>query len=352
MTMKKNKYVLTNAQIACQNALDSYDKCTVIKSIRSGKTLTMLDYSAKNNYLNILWITPYLTNITGLQEEIQKWNFKLKVISTTYNSLKHYSNKIYDIIVVDECHKITEDSLEYLQTIKSKKLICMTGTYPTKQDKKDILENKLGCQIVFRYTINDAVADGNVAPYTINIVQKELDKNNNVLIETKNHKFYTSEQKSYDYLISKISREYSGKRKTMLTFNMMRLLNTLPSTVDYIKLYIKNSKDKRVLIFVATQEMAEKCSKYCYYGGKSDKYYKMFHDGTINHLVLVEKATIGVTYQNLDGCLLTTINSSNSSVLQKIFRTILFRPNYTADIQILVNKNTKQIEWIKKALEN
>lgn len=350
--MKKSNYTLTKAQIACQNALSSCDKCTVIKSIRSGKTLTMLDYSAKNNYLSILWVTPYLTNITSLQEEIQKWRFRLKVTATTYNSLKNYSNKNYDVVIVDECHKITQDSLEYLQTINCKKLICMTGTYPTRKDKKELLENELGCQIVFRYSIQDAVADGNVAPFTINIIEKELSTQNNILVNTKNHKFYTSERKNYDYLLNKIYNEDSPYKRSLLIFNMMRLLNTVDSTISYIRNYIKNSDNKRILIFVATQEMAEKCSEYCYYGGKNDKYYKAFKEGKINHLVLVEKATIGVTYENLDGCLLTTINSSNSSVLQKIFRTILFRPNYTADIQILINKQTKQVEWIKKALEN
>lgn len=350
--MKKNKYNLTTAQIACQSALDGCDRCTVIKSIRSGKTLTMLDYSAKNNYLNILWVTPFLTNIDSLKEEIQKWGFKLKVTATTYNSLKNYFKKNYDIVIVDECHKITEDSLEYLQTISCKKLVCMTGTYPTKTNKKEILEDKLKCQIVFKYSIQDAISDGNVAPYNITIIEKNLNKANDIYVNTRNHKFYTSEQKSYDYIIRKIVNENNAYKRSLLTFNMMRLLNTLPSTIEHVKSYIKHSKNQRILIFVATQEMAEKCSEYCYYGGKNDKYYKLFHEGKINHLVLVEKATIGVTYEDLDGCLLTTINSSNSSVLQKIFRTILFRPNYTADIQILINKNTKQVEWIKKALEN
>lgn len=350
--MKKSKYTLTNAQIACQEALESCDRCTVIKSIRSGKTLTMLDYSAKKKYKSILWVTPFIVNLEGLVDEINKWEFTLNVTATTYNSVKHYENLEFDIIIIDECHRITKDTLKHLENIKYTKLICMTGTYPKGLEKLDILENRLKCQIVFKYSIADAIEDKNVAPYKITIVEKDLSKEATILVDTKNHKFYTSEQKSYNYIINKIANENYAKRRTMLIFNMMRLLNTLPSTIAYIKEYIKQHKNKRVLIFVATQSMAEKCSEYCYYGGKSDKYYNLFRDGKINHLILVEKAATGITYENLDGCLLTTINSSNSSVLQKIFRTVLFRPNYTADIQILINKNTKQVQWIQKALND
>lgn len=348
----KTRYTLTDAQIRCQEALSDYDRCTVIKSIRSGKTLTMLDYSVKNNYLNILWVTPYLTNIESLQEEIEKWQIHLNITAITYKSIKKYSKNSYDLVILDECHKITKDGVQHLKTISLKKLICMTGTYPTNNNKKDLLEYYLGCRIVFKYTIQDAVTDGNVAPYKITIVEKELSTLNDMLVDTKKHKFYTSEQKNYNYIIKNISEIDNSYKRSILTFNMMRFLNTLPSTIVYIKNYIKQSADKRILIFVATQEMAEKCSQYCYYGGKDDKYYKLFQEGKINHLVLVEKATIGVTYKNLDGCLLTTINSSNSSILQKIFRTILFRPNYTSDIQILINKSTKQVEWIQKALKD
>jgi hypothetical protein len=350
--MTKNKYVLTNAQIACQNALETCDRCTIIKSIRSGKTLTMLDYSINKQYKTILWVTPFVVNIDSLKEEIDKWSFKLNVIITTYKSLKKYSNNSFDIIILDECHKITKDNYDQIQLIDFKKLVCMTGTYPKNKNKIKLLEDDLDCKIVFKYSITDAINDGNVAPYNINIVKKELSKDNTIHVLTKKYNFYTSEQKSYDYLILKIERELNSYKKSLLTFNMMRLLNTLPSTIPYVKAYIKNSINKRVLIFVATQEMAEKCSEYCYYGGKSDKYYKLFQEGKINHLVLVEKATIGVTYKDLDGCLLTTINSSSSSVLQKIFRTVLFRPNYTADIQILVNNNTKQVDWLNTALKN
>jgi len=96
--------------------------------------------------------------------------------------------------------------------------------------------------------------------------------------------------------------------------------------------------------------MAKSCSEYYYHGKSSKKYYDAFQKGKINHLVLVEKGTVGETYQNLDGCLLTSVNGSNTIIQQKIGRTLLFRENYTSEIEIAISKNTVQLNMIKKAL--
>ena len=343
-------YKLTDAQKNCQSALEKNNNCLIIKSIRSGKTLTILDYILKKEYNSILWVVPYLTNIAGLQEELEKWNFDLNITCITYNSIKKYETKYFNLIVLDECHRITESNYQYLSSITCDKLIAMTGTHPKSKNKQEILYSYLKLKLVYIYSIKDAVLDKNVAPYNINIIHKELSSLKTIHIVTKNHNFYTSEIASHDFLVKKTTTT-TGKQKMMSIFNMMRFLNTLPSTIIFIKNYINLNKSKRFIIFVATKAMAEQCSEYCYYGGKDDKYFKLFQEKKINHLILVEKATIGVTYENLDGCLLTTINSSNTNVLQKIFRTVLFRHNYTAQIDILVNKNTIQQKWIDKALE-
>lgn len=343
-------YTLSNAQLECQKQIDKYDRCTIIKSIRSGKTLTILDYIKKNNINNVLWVVLYIDNIKGLKEEQEKWNIHSNIKTITYRSLKNENNSNYDLVVLDECHSLTAGYTKSIKNINFNKLIGMTGTYPKNIDKIMFLENELRMTIAFKYTISDAVNDQNVAPFKINCIYKELSKKNDLLVSGKTKTFYTSEFKSYNYHSLQTSL-MTGMKLRLAYINMMRFLNTLPSTIEAIKEYINNNKSKRLLIFVATKEMAEKCSTYCYYGGKNDKYYKMFHNKEINHLVLVEKATVGVTYEDLDGCLLTTINSSNSSVYQKIFRTIVWRENYEANIDILINRNTIQQKWIEKALK-
>ena len=232
----------------------------------------------------------------------------------------------------------------------------MTGTLPTKQDKLDILYNKLGLSLVYEYTTDDAVHDEAAANYNIVIKEIHLNIAKNIKIEYKDkfgkkQFFYTSEQASYTAISNKLNSEHLPANKSkLLHLTRLRQLNTCQSKINYIKEYINKNKDARVLIFVATQEMAESCSEYIYHGKSSKKYYDAFQKGKINHLVLVEKGTVGETYQNLDGCLLTSVNGSNTIIQQKIGRTLLFRENYTSKIEIAISKNTVQINMIKKAL--
>lgn len=349
---------LTQAQLDCQKKLDLVKNPLIIKSIRSGKTLCILDYAESRKISEVLWVVPYTNNITGVYEEMHKWNIQgVNIKAICYQSLKNYIDKNFDLIVLDEVHKITESYYDYISQIKYNRIIGMTGTYSKKFDKRNIIENLLKLQLVYKYTVKDAVIDQNVAPYNITIIKKNLSKDKNILVNyidkqtNQPRSFYASEESTYNNLSNRIELS-SGKRQMMLRLERMRFLNTLNSTIEYIKTYIQKNKSKRFLIFVATQDMAEKCSEYCYYGGKTDNYFKLFQEGKINHIVLVEKATVGVTYENLDQVLLTNINSSNASVQQKIFRAILFRPNYEAQIDILINNNTEQEKWIQDSISD
>lgn len=136
----------------------------------------------------------------------------------------------------------------------------------------------------------------------------------------------------------------------MLYLNLARYLNSLNIKVEYCKKYIKENPDKRILIFAPTREISQKIGEYCYNGETDDTYYNKFNNKEINYLILVNKGGTGETYKDVDGCILIDINSSNTSIQQKIFRTVVFRENYIADIQILVSKDTIQEDWILKSI--
>lgn len=350
------KYELTKFQVDAQKAIDTTKKSLLLKSIRSGKTLMMLDYIHSRGYKKVLWLVPD-SNIRdkALVEEITKWKFRnLSIQALCYNSLKKFEKTKWDLVVLDEVQKLTPNYYKSLALIHYDKLVAMTGTIPNKKEKKELLFDILGLNLVYQFTTDMAVIEKIVAPYKINIIKEPLSNIDNVLIKyKKNNKefsFYTSEKKRYYYLSEKIDITMGASRKMMLALERMRFLNTLDSKIYFIKRYLKENNSKRLLIFVATREMAEKISEYVYHGTTTSKYYDMFAKKQINHLILVEKGGVGHTYLDLDGCLLATINSSNTIIQQKIFRTILFRDNYIANIDILVSKDTIQEKWLEKSL--
>lgn len=355
------KYELSSSQIEAQQAIGSCDRCLVIKAPRSGKTLTFLDYFVKNNYKKILWIVPD-TNIRDkkLDQEIRKWGMKskLKITPILYNSLKKYENTKWDAVVCDEVHKITPPVVKFINSFITNKLIICTGTFPNQKNKKELIQD-LNCELVYTFSVSQAVANQSISDFLITIKSFPLSTIKNILVEytdkiTKDRKsFYTSEMMQYSYTQKKIATNKlfgrHGSNK-MLYLNLARYLNSLNIKVEYCKKYIKKNPDKRILIFAPTREISQKIGEYCYNGETDDTYYNKFNNKEINYLILVNKGGTGETYKDVDGCILIDINSSNTSIQQKIFRTVVFRENYIADIQILVSKDTIQEDWILKSI--
>lgn len=350
-------YTLTDSQLEAQKCLDTCDRCFIEKSMRSGKTLTLLDYAVKNKYKKVLWIVPDI-NIrdNSLPEEIKKWKLskKISVYPVHYNSIHLYENTKWDMLVMDEIQKITPKNYKSISTIVAKKTVAMTGTISNKIEKQRLLDS-LKLKFVYKFTVDDAVIAGSVADYNILITRLPLCNIKNRLVTykdkvTKEEKsFYTSDKMTYDNL-SKTITNTSGKQKEFAAINRLRFINTLEQKVRFAKDYLNKNKNKRVLIFAHDRKTAEQISEYVYHGKTDRKYFDLFQEEKINHLVLVNKGSIGETYNNLDGCLLISVNSSNDFVQQRIFRTILFRENYTADINILISKDTIQENWIDLAL--
>lgn len=352
------KYILTQSQLNAQSSLSLSNNCLIEKSIRSGKTLTLLDYIKNNKFKKVLWVVPDAEiRDNKLPDEAKKWKISFKNITPIcYQSIHKYKNTKWDLIILDEVQKLSLTNYNDISTMTYNKLIAMTGTVPNNYLKKELLFDKLKLTVVYKFTVDDAVNSGDVSPYKINILEQPLDSKKNIKVEytdkkTKQKKvFYTSESDSYDYISYKLDLA-SGLNKKMLGLRRMRILNEFNSKINFIKNYIAKNSNKRLLIFVSNQKMAEECSKYIYHSKTDSTWYDKFQNKEINHLVLVEKGATGHTYKDLDGCLLTAINSENT-IQQKIFRTILFRPNYVANIDVLISKDTIQKPWILNAFKN
>jgi hypothetical protein len=330
---------------------------SILASIRTGKTGPLLVWlwSNRHRFHNILWLC-YDTDERDrhLKLECEAWGIgDMFNEMTVYlpDSLHKLEGRRFDVIVWNEMQRVNGRFFNTLKNfIHYDLMIGMTGTYPNNREKKELLAY-LGLNRVFcRYDTQQAVKNKNVAPYRITIYEVPLNDQKDVKIDYGGGSFYTSEKEQADYIRKQRVAARHTARDKPLAFKEMRILNNVQSKIDICKKMLFNLKEKRYLVFAGDHKTSQKISKYIFNSKTKDDYFKKFHDEQIPHLVLLNKASTGTTYENLDGCILLAVNGSNVDVLQRILRSILFRPNYVADIRILISKDTIQKKWITKAL--
>lgn len=101
-----------------------------------GKSKAALDIVSEHKFKNdykILLVVAELAHIKNWENEIITWNYKKlyqdNIQVTTYASLKHYSDKYWDFIILDEAHHIgSELRLEILDNLKYDRLLLLSAT--------------------------------------------------------------------------------------------------------------------------------------------------------------------------------------------------------------------------------
>lgn len=116
--------------------------------------------------------TTYLRD-TGWPTEYEYWASKTKapvhidghVQYDCYDSARKLKNDQIDLIVADEVHRlVSKENIKLLSKNNWKYFLGLTATMP--YEKRNILNNKFGIPVVFKYTIEEAIKDGVLAEST------------------------------------------------------------------------------------------------------------------------------------------------------------------------------------------
>lgn len=341
-----------------QEALDRIEKfnghCLLNLAPRVGKTKIAIDY-LKNHpeFKKILWVAPSVEiRDTDVPTEFVKWRAKTllnKVKIIQWASLSKENCGEYDFIILDEYHLITPNNAK---TLKGN-ILGLSGTHPVEEEKLEILKN-LKLSICYTLSIDDAVKNGIVAPYEINIIEFSLDDSKrNVVTGSKTKQFKTTEFKHYSYLTKRINTlHYSGKQvPQFLYIHRQRSLHTYPSRIEIAE-NILSKLDGRTLIFTYQIDQAEKLCPHTYHSKTTDDDYIAFQKEKINQLALVNMASVGTTFHNMDNCLIVGTNSKAKNFEQKFCRILIPRDNYVAKVYILCALGTQDETWVKTAVSN
>jgi superfamily II DNA or RNA helicase len=289
-------------------------------------------------------------------DELEKMNLKslVKHITfTTYLSINKQNPNDYDVVYLDECHSLLDSHDKFLSKFTGK-ILGLTGTPPKHQDsEKGRMVNKY-CPIQYTFTIDQATDSKILNDYRIIVHELQLSKIPNLKKKKKDGgHWYTTEQKDYDYVSTRVSEAQTSKQKQFAAIMRMRSLMDYNTKELYGKSLSKNLGAK-CIIFANTQKQADILCKYSYHSGnkKSEENLELFSDGRIDRLSCVLQLSEGVSIPKLkEGIILHAYGNERKSA-QRIGRLLRLNPTETATCHILCYIGTQDEVWVKQALKD
>lgn len=298
---------------------------------------------------------------TGWKEEFKKWD-KLKlyysnVTMICYQSLSKLKKEDYSLVIMDEAHNLTEPKLGFFKKNKVRSILALTATPPKDADKK-ILFRSLGIKICYKYTLQQGVKDGVVAPFNITIISVPLDDKERYLANSKSKTKATEKEKyaglAYALRAMMFKQPQTAKDKDLIKFmfmNRMRLIYKLKSKTNAAKrILIDHFMGERSLIFSADIKQAEELCKNTYHSKTTDDDYHKFLKKRLNKLSAVKKLNEGENIPDLDSILVVQLTSKDKDIIQRIGRVVRWREGHEAKVWILVSEGTQDEVWAEKAL--
>lgn len=336
----------------------------------SGKSKIAIDKSyelLKQNINAVIVLVVPTENLrdNNWRDEFFKWNrsniWKYRIHRFCYASVNKIKGQTIDLLILDEVHNTTLRNSALLRDNTIHRILALSATPPNSKSEqgreKLLLLQKYKIPTVFTYTLDEAVRDGLVAPYIINVVEIDLDdKTAYVKSGTKKRPFMTTEKKHYDILTRRVQKAIvSGSSGfKWLLLNRMRFIYGLRTKQEVARRILAKyvSPEERYIIFSGSVSQAESLlpGKAFHYKSKKKGILEKFKEGKINQIAVINILNEGENIEGIDGAVIVQVNSNDRDLIQRIGRTIRIRPGHTATIWLLVSKGTVDEEWAKSAL--
>lgn len=339
----------------------------VVKATGTGKSRVPIIYMQKHpEILKVALIVPTEElRDNNWRKEFSDWDADelfLNVKTLCYASAHKIKGEEFDLVILDECHRITPLNKEFFDNNKVKDIIALTATLPSDLEKKTLLKG-LGLNPVYTVTLDEAEDLGLVAPFDIEVFEVELDSSRRyVKAGSKSKPFLSTERSFYNYLEKQINaiKELDPEDVTpkdrakldMLYRKRMHFIYNLKSKTVAAKWLLDNIPvDKRVITFCSNIEQAETLCEDSYHS-KNKKKNNLLHfiNQVINRLTCVNALNEGVNIPNLDVGVVVQANSNEINLIQRIGRVVRVRPGHRAKIYIFVASGTQDMLWLDQSL--
>jgi superfamily II DNA or RNA helicase len=321
---------------------------------RFGKIYTTINILEKYNPdISILIAYPDVKIKDSWEEDFKTRKYNNPNITyTTHLSMHKYTMNMYDIVIIDEIHLLSDAQLDaaYDLTLINHQVLGLTGTLSSWTESE--LDMRLDLPVLAHYPIEQAIQEGVIVDYKITVIKTPLD---NKIVQTLKGKDRT-EKKHFDactWVIDQLERQ--GKNTMHLRLKRMRIIQSSIAKVRLTKVILEKYKDERVLVFCGTTNSADSLGIPSHHSKSPDKEgFKKFAEGEGNHMAVVKIGNTGVTYKPLDKVIINYFDSNAENLAQKINRCMAMEynnPEKKAVIYILSTDESVEEKWLNKALE-
>ena len=258
----------------------------------------------------------------------------------------------YDFVVFDESHAIPPDNILPIvsKIVKNNdKVILASGTY--SEDTLLNLKFSTGLQQIVNYSTDDAINDGIVNNFKVEVHLFKLDNTKSVQFGGAK-KWYSTDYKECQRMSKKIDNSF-GQDKMMAALFRMKMINSCQSLVRVVKKWIENNPDKRFILFTGDEKVGMNYNIPMFNSkSKNNDVLKDFQEYRSNSLCLIKKGGTGVTYESLDTILITDINSNSETLEQRCGRSLLFEEGKESTVHIFCSTEQFQLNWLENSLKS
>lgn len=275
--------------------------------------------------------------------------YQNNVTRICYKSMSKVKLGFFDLVVLDECHNLSEKQAEFFQNNKVAALVALTATKPKKTAKRFIFE-QLNINLVYEITLDEAVDLGVVAPYEITVVSVPLDgRDRYIKAGSAARPFYQTEVANYDYFIK---WEHSPERMGDIVYRKrMHFIYNLKSKTEAAKYILQGiPQEKRVVIFCGSTEQANAISSCTYHSKSIHDCYDEFKNMEVNRMACVNSVNEGHNLPFVDLGIVVQVNSNDLHFIQRLGRIIRYRPGHIGRFIVLVAEGTVDVTWLNDAL--
>lgn len=328
----------------------------VLASVRSGKTRQLLtairEMSDNDLNTNILVGYPNVDIKNSWISECEKLDYYPNITYSTFKSLKKVEDNKYDFVVMDEAHTIPPDNILpiVVKIVKNNdKVILASGTY--SEDTLLNLKFSTGLQQIVNYSTDDAIRDGIVNDFKVEVHLFKLDNTKSVQFGGLK-KWYSTDYKECQRMSKKVDNSF-GQEKMVAALFRMKMINSCQSLIRNVQQWIKDNPDKRFILFTGDEKVGMNYNIPMFNSkSKNNDVLKDFQEYRSNSLCLIKKGGTGVTYEGLDTILITDINSNSETLEQRCGRSLLFEEGKESTVHIFCSTEDFQMNWLNKSLES